>query len=159
MADRLITGDSLGAWLVKCQPRLNREVPRAILSGGTEPVTRWCVSDNYRSRMMAPGDRVVLWVSGDGRQLARGVWGLGWVTGPVRAMVGGEPGPGPGPVKQEVPLHVPLLRAGVSAAEIRAAGILDLEVLRQPQGANPSWVSKDQLAALAALWGTWPARP
>lgn len=156
MVRRLINDDSLGAWLLKCQPRVNRDVPLAILDGTGGPVTRWCVADNYRTRMMARGDRVVLWVSGDDRQVARGIWGLGWVTGGVQDVVERE---GAAPASKEVRLHLPLLRRGVLEAEIRSAGVDDLEVLRQPQGSNPSWVSKDQLAAIADLCGAWPPGP
>lgn len=153
MADARIRADNLGAWLVKCQPKVNPELPRSIRAGDPQPVTRWCVAGNYRSRMMGPGDRAVLWVSGDGRELARGIWGLGWVTGPVRPMVdelGAETG------KLEVPLHLPVLSSGLTAEEIKAAGISDLEVLRLPQGSNPSWVSIEQLTALGELLGEWP---
>lgn len=156
MVRRLINDDSLGAWLLKCQPRVNHDVPRAILGGRGGPVTRWCVADNYRAKMMTTGDRVVLWVSGDGRQVARGIWGLGWVTGAVRDVLDHE---GTAPATKEVPLHLPLLRRGVLEEEIRAAGVDDLEVLRQPQGSNPSWVSKDQLGAIAGLCGAWPPGP
>lgn len=149
MAPESITADNLGAWLLKCQPRVNQEVPRAIREGRREAVERWCVADNYRSRMMTSGDRVLLWISGDGRQLARGIWGAGWVTGPVRRMLDEQ---GRETDKLEVPLHVPLLGEGLPAEEIRAAGV-DLEVLRMPQGSNPSWVSRDQLPVLEELLG------
>jgi hypothetical protein len=39
----------------------------------------------------------------------------------------------------------------VTAADLRARGVGDLEVLKMPQGANPSWVSTDQLAAVDEL--------
>ncbi|HXH77677.1 hypothetical protein [Nocardioides sp.] len=155
MADARISADNLGAWLIKCQPRVNPELPRSIRAGDTQPITRWCVADNYRSRMMGPGDRAVLWVSGDGRELARGIWGLGWVTGPVRPMVDEL---GVETDKLEVPLHLPLLSSGLRAEEIKAAGVTDLEVLRLPQGSNPSWVSLDQLTVLAELVDEWPPR-
>lgn len=145
-----ITDDNLGAWLIKCQPEVNVEVSRAILDGETEPITRWCVATNYRSAMMKPGDRALLWISGDGRRLARGIWGTGQVTGVVRRML--DPA-GDDTDKLEVPLHVGLLREGLSAERIKAAGV-DLEVFRVPQGSNPSWVSKEQLSALDGLLQT-----
>ncbi len=149
---RLVSEETLGAWVVKCDPRSNPEVPEAARAGEPWVAERWCVADNYRSRMMRAGDRAVLWVSGDGRAMARGLWGLGRVTGPAQA------GPD-GPRRPVVPLHLPLMREGVSPEEIRAAGVADLEVLVQPHGSNPSWMSRDQLAALSELLGEWPESP
>ena len=125
MSTARITDDNLGAWLIKCQPTVNVEVPRAILSG----------------------DRVLLWVSGDGRRLARGIWGAGQVTWPVRRMLDEQ---GCQLEKLEVPLSVLLLLDGLPAEEIRSAGIA-LEVWRSPMGSNPSWIEIDQLAALDEL--------
>lgn len=150
---RLITAEALGAWLIKCQPKVNPGVTTAILDQDPEPITRFCVADNYRSRMMAPDDLAILWISGDGRRLARGIWGLGRVTGPIRDMAGEVASWDAG--KKEVPLHIELLAQAVSAEAIRAAGVGDLEVLVQPQASNPSWVSKSQLNALAGLLD-WP---
>lgn len=145
---RRVSEETLGAWVLKCDPRANPDVPRAARGGGRWTAERWCVADNYRSRMMRPGHRAVLWVSGDGRTLARGIWGLGRVTGPVRAdAVDGL----------VVPLHLPLASQVVTPDEIRAAGAADLEVLVQPHGSNPSWMSRTQLAALSELLGEWPA--
>jgi hypothetical protein len=149
---RAVSAETLGAWVVKCDPRPNPDVPRAARGGEPWVAERWCVVDNYRSRMMRRGDRAVLWVSGDGRTMARGIWGLGWVTGPAHDTTGDDP-------RLDVPLHVPLRLAGVSPEQVRAAGAADLEVLVQPHGANPSWMSRDQLGALAELLGEWPAAP
>jgi hypothetical protein len=48
-------------------------------------------------------------------------------------------------------VDIPLFDEPVTAADLRARGVVDLEVLRMPQGANPSWVSTDQLAAIDEL--------
>ncbi|MDF9716833.1 EVE domain-containing protein [Nocardioides sp. ChNu-153] len=149
MATARITPATLGAWLVKTDPRANPDLVAAARGGVPLVVTRRCVSDNYRGRMMAPGDRVLLWVSGDGRLLTRGIWGLGNVTAAVR--------PRDGDGRPEVGLDVPLLPDGVPAEEVRAAGAGDLEVLRMPAGSNPSWVSREQLAVLVPLLPAWPA--
>lgn len=148
---RRVSEETLGAWVVRCDPRSNPDVLAAASTGEPWVAERWCVADNYRSRMMRTGDRAVLWVSGDGRAMARGLWGLGWVTGSVQD--------GPDFARPVVPLHVPLVREGVSPEEIRAAGVADLEVLVQPHGSNPSWMSRDQLAALSELLGEWPEQP
>jgi hypothetical protein len=138
---RTITRDNLGAWLVKRNPDTGSELPRA----GGEVVESLCVVPGYRSDLMAPGDRVILWVSGNGRRMTRGIWGLGHVTGPVE--VAG---------KLAVPVAIDVLEEPLPAGEILAAGITDLEVHRMPQGSNPSWVSKEQLARLLPLLPPWP---
>lgn len=154
---RVITEATLGAWLLKCDPELNPDLVRQVDEPGTHVIRRWCVADGYRSRMMAPGDRVVLWVSGDGRLLERGIWGVGRVTGEARD----RPGVHGRGTAMEVALDVPLVRRGaeVPAAELVAAGIADLEVQRQPFMSNPSWVSREQLARLEPLLPPWPGDP
>ena len=131
-----ITPETLGAWLIKARPDPGSEVLALVERGGGTLTSR-CVSPGYRARMMAAGDPVLLWLSGDGRRTTRGIWGVGRVTGPVEDGV--------------VPLELPLLEEPLAAGELVAAGIDDLEVQRMPQGANPSWVSRSQLAALAPL--------
>ena len=133
---RSITPDDLGAWLIKARPEPGSEVLR-LIEGGGGTITSRCVSRGYRAELMAAGDPVLLWVSGDGRRTTRGIWGVGRVTGPVDDGV--------------VSLELPLLDEPVAAGELLAAGIDDLEVQRMPAGANPSWVSRRQLAALAPL--------
>lgn len=159
-----IDESNLGAWLLKCNPAVYDL--RAAVEAGIDHVDSWSVRPGYRAEMMAPGQRAVLWVSGDGSRLARGIWGVGWVRGSVR-----EPGPDSegaaywadrgarSAVRLAVPLWIPVLEEPVTVEEIRAAGVLDLEVLRMPQGSNPSWVSKRQLAVLESLLPDWPARP
>jgi len=126
-----------------------------LIAGGGHRIDRWCVADNYRSRMMAAGDPVVFWVSGDGRLLARGIWGVGHVLG-VGGFRRSSPGDRLGSRNAHGPderprasVDIPLLTGAVSDRQLRAAGINDLEVQRQPQGSNPSWISATQLARLA----------
>ncbi|WP_433164059.1 hypothetical protein [Kribbella sp. CA-247076] len=145
---RRISRYELGAWLVKRNPAAGFELPKA---GAV--VQSWCVVPGYRSELMARGDRVILWVSGDGRRMARGIWGLGTVTGPVDQE---PPVDQHGRAKVVVPLELAVLGQGVPAGELVAAGITDLEVQRMPQGSNPSWVSKEQLARLLPLLPPWP---
>src|SRR3954454_14551212 len=121
---RLITEANLGAWLIKCDPEVSSDVPRLVRQPGLGRVTKWCVADNYRSRMMRPGDRAILWVSGNGRRLTRGIWGVGWVTGSVP-----DPAPEePRPSSHDVALDIRLFGSGqeIAAADLVAAGITDL---------------------------------
>jgi hypothetical protein len=132
----------LGAWLLKSDPggwsaRLDDPAPAQL----------WCVRPTYRSRSMAAGDRVLLWVSGDGRRFTPGLWGAGRVTGPVTA--------------GRVPVTVTRFpRVRVGRAELLAEPRLAaLEVLRQPFGSNPSYVTRGELAVLAELAGPLPFAP
>ena len=137
-----ITRSELGAWLLRCNPSNNPAVTELAGTGGR--ISQWCVVRNYRSAMIAGGDRALLWVSGNGRLLVRGIWGAGFVTAPARpAATGGL----------TVAVDIPLLTAAVTDEELRAQGIDDLEVQLQPMGSNPSWVSKADYSRLQPLLG------
>ena len=106
--------------------------------------------------MMNNGDVVVFWVSGNGRRLARGIWGIGQVLGvdgfdhpSDDGTVAGELG-SPDRRKRVI-VDIPLLTEPVSDEALRGCGINDLEVQVQPQGSKPSWVSTDQLARMMAM--------
>ncbi|WP_433385166.1 hypothetical protein [Micromonospora sp. KLBMP9576] len=140
MTDRRVHLDDLGAWLVK------GNADRTDLAGrfARDPrVTSWCVRPGYRARLMRAGQPVVLWASGSRGGLAYGVWGVGVVAA---AAVPGEPG-----AAWTVPLELTVLdgahriRRGLLRADARLAGA---EVFRQPQGANPSFLTVAEFAAL-----------
>ncbi|MGV9213709.1 hypothetical protein ACTFTM_17785 [Micromonospora sp. RB23] len=89
------------------------------------------------------GRPVVFWASGSRARLPYGVWGVGRVTGPA------EPGPPGAP--WSVPVDLPILpeRDRVPRGALRADDRLAaLEVFRQPQAANPSYLTVAQFAAL-----------
>jgi hypothetical protein len=161
----LITDDNFGAWLLKCNPKEKWNLPQFIADGG-EFIDNWSVVKNYRSAMMAPGDLIVFWVSGDSRLMTRGIWGTGWVTEPVHDELPESLQPGDIDywtseaarlaVTNSVGVDIPLFETAVSDADLKAAGIIDLEVQLQHNGSNPSWISKDQLAALQRLLPDWP---
>jgi hypothetical protein len=164
MAARAITGDNLGAWLIKCDPEAKFDLPGAI-ANGMQGISSWSVVPGYRSDMMAPNDKIILWVSGNGRRMARGIWGIGRVTGEV------EPSDDDkyfsdvnywldqdarNVVELFVPVDIPLFDQQVDAQDLVGAGIADLEVQRMAQGSNPSWVSREQLERLEQLLPPWP---
>ncbi|MCP9274552.1 EVE domain-containing protein [Mycolicibacterium arenosum] len=133
---RRITPDNLGAWVIKCNPRTTSVEP--MLAAG-EAKARWCVASNYRARLVAPGQRVLFWVSAHPR---RGIWGAGRVTGDVFVEGGGL----------QVPVSIPLFAEPFSAIDLLALPELrSMEVFRSPQQANPSWVSKAELALIEPL--------
>jgi hypothetical protein len=136
-----VTRDRLGAWLLRCNPALT-DLENRFSSG----IHTWCVADNYRSRLMVPGDLVLLWLSGRHPHYVRGIWGSGVVTAAVESA--GEAG-------LRIGLKLVLRDEPMTTdAELRAAGIDDLEVQRMPQGSNPSWVSREQCARLEPLLPT-----
>lgn len=154
-----VTRDLLGAWIIKCHPTLT---DLDALLPAAENAIRRCVSDNYRSALLAPGQRVLLWLSGPSRR--RGLWGSGWVTGEAtyRAAppandepTGDHRGPA-APPRLSVPLVIHRFTHPVPADEISAVPDLRaLEVLRQPFAANPSWISRPELRALNPLLPPW----
>ena len=165
MSDRTITEDNLGAWLIKCDPESKFDLPRAIEEGWTY-IDNWSVSRGYRSSMMRPEHKVILWVSGNGRRMARGIWGLGWVEGFVHDTIPEELEEDADSfwhneedrlaVTNDIAVFIPLFLQPVTAEQIVAAGITDLEVQVQAAMSNPSWISKEQLQRLAPVLGEWP---
>ena len=158
---RAVERSRLGAWVLKCNPALWDL--RGLIDSGVDRLTSWAVQPGYRAALVAPGDRVIFWVSGDGRDgLDRGVWGLGHATAEVEpwaetARGWWRPGSAHHAVRARLELDVSLLPAPVTDRELRAAGIDGLEVQRQPFMANPSFVSREQLAQLEQLLPSWPA--
>ncbi len=146
---------NLGAWLLKCNPHLWDL--RAFIASGESRITSWAVQRNYRSDLMARADRVLFWVSGSGSSgLARGIWGAGHVVAPAEDWNDDEPGfwihdQPRRAVRGRVPVDIALFDEPVTVTDLRARGITDLEVQKIPQGANPSWLTKPQLAALDEL--------
>lgn len=135
-----VTLENLGAWLLKG----NADRAGLVERFAHEPrVTRWCVHPTYRVALMAAGQPVLFWGSGSRRRdLPYGVWGFGQVTGPVR--------------DGEVPLDLTIGDPGewIGRDVLRAEpGLRDLEVLRQPQAGNPSYVTPEQLAIIERLRG------
>ena len=140
VTDRRVTLESLGAWLIK------GNADRADLAGrfARDPVVEsWCVRPGYRTRLMRARQPVVLWASGSRTRAAYGVWGVGRLAG--------APRPEPDGAHWRVPLDLVVWEPDrrVPRQELRADARLDnLEVFRQPQGANPSYLTVAQFAAL-----------
>jgi hypothetical protein len=133
---RAVTPETLGAWVLTCNPRVTAVEP--MVAAG-RAATHWCVADNYRSRLMQPGHRVLFWVAAHPR---RGFWGDGRLTG--------APGPLDGRLK--VATDIALFDTPLTAAELRdLPGVRDMELFRSPQQSNPSWVTRTQLASLEPL--------
>ena len=81
---------------------------------------------------------MLLWISGDERRLPAGIHAHGVTTGAAAD--------GVIPVELS-PLPVPLLRTELSGHP----ELSSMEVVRMPAGSNPSYVTREQLAALVEL--------
>lgn len=166
MADQLISRYDLGAWLLKVDPK-TWDLP-AWMADGNDAIQAWSVADDERGQLMEYGDKVVFWVSGDSNVMARGIWGLGYVTGELHDALPLGPEDDLGywldlgaatAESNEVPVNIPLLAVPVSDQDLRADGIDDLEIQESPEIPNPSWVSSSQLARIEELLLGWPDMP
>ncbi|MDI6102719.1 hypothetical protein QLQ12_29280 [Actinoplanes sp. NEAU-A12] len=138
---RRINRDNLGAWLLKG----NADRAGLLDRFARDPrVERWCVQRSYRLDLMDAGQPVLFWGSGcRDRAVAYGIWGWGRLRGPAR--------PEPGGAGWWVPLDLTIAdpSAWIRRDELRAdPELADLEVLRQPQAANPSFVTVRQWEVL-----------
>src|SRR3712207_5541734 len=122
----------LGAWLLKGNP-VARHL-RGFLDSGEERVTSSSVQPGYRSALMAAGDRVLFWVSGDGRSgFPRGVWGLGHILAEPEPWSEATRGfwraaDGHHGIRARVEVDIALLDEAVPDRELPRAGVDDLEV-------------------------------
>ncbi|GAA0257836.1 hypothetical protein GCM10009539_49010 [Cryptosporangium japonicum] len=130
-----MTPENLGAWVLKG----NADRVDLISRFAAEPqVSQWCVRPGYRMHLMRAGQPVVFWASGS----RAGVWGVGSVAD-VPFL--GEDG------AWHVPLDLTIapVPARVPRSELRAdPRLADLEVFRQPQGSNPSFLTVEQFAVV-----------
>ena len=137
----VVTPENLGAWLIK------GNADHSDLRGrfARDPrVERWCVRRGYRLDLMDAGQPVLFWASGSrSPDVGYGIWGWGRLAGPARPESDGD--------GWWVPLDLTI--AGppdrIPRSALRAhPELADLEVLRQPQAANPSFVTRRQLEVL-----------
>jgi hypothetical protein len=145
MTQRRVSAESLGAWLLKG----NADVTDLAGRFDRDPrIRQWCVQPGYRARLMRTGQPVVFWASGSRRHHAYGVWGIGELTD------GAGPQPPDGQWSVRLAVRVVPAEQRVPREQIRAdPRLADLEVLRQPQGANPSFLTVPQFSALMDHFG------
>lgn len=167
MTQRTVRSDNLGAWVLKCDPKV-WDLALALELGDTN-ITGWSLAQSYRLNLMKPGQPVVFWVSGPkkGSVTFRGVWGFGRLTGGAEWSEGmsareakstlwldwnkaTEPG-------WYVKTDIPLLENPIPADEFLADPILaGSEVVRAQQQSNPVFFTKEEYRALLALRKSWP---
>lgn len=131
-----VSPETLGAWVIKCNPAKTSLTPMLRAGWAT---SMWCVADNYRSRVMAPDQRVLFWVSAHPK---RGIWGAGRIT--TSPVLDGA--------TLRVTTSIPLFDEPLTAVALKAIPGLDsMEMFRAPQQSNPSWVTVEEWAVLEPL--------
>lgn len=134
----------VGCWVLK-----SAHPPLDVVPGwrpGSVAILERCVRPSYRLGLMRPGQRVLLWCSGQ----AAGVRAIGTLTaaaGPHRAAPEQQRPGGP-----RVGVRLLLLPEAVPRTDLLALPVLAAaEVLRVPAGSNPSVLRPEQTGALVDL--------
>lgn len=136
VAARALSAESLGAWLLKA--RGDEPETQAHVRSAFAHVQTRCVRPSYRTELVVAGQPALLWVSGNAPGLPAGIYAHGRTTGVAEG----------GVIPVELaPLTPPLLRSELLGHPVLGA----MEVLRMPAGSNPSYVTREQLAALTDL--------
>lgn len=156
MTTGALTSAAIGAWLLKCNSAL-WDI-RAALGEG-EVVHSWRLYPSYRVGLVRPGQPVVLWVTGRG---LRGAPAPGIHTRRARSclVVGGDDyWLDEGERRKLRPymnvrmVAVPVVPREQLVGDPRTARI---EVLRAPQGSNPSYLDHVEKEAVEEMIGGWP---
>lgn len=145
-----VTRDDLGAWVVKANPAL-WDVHGARTA--SEPLGRWRLTDSYRLDLVERGDRVLVWATRGPASAHVGFIGHAIVAGPLEIDIGGSHWTRSADREQVRP-YVPLRqtrwwRTPVTIEECRGDPVLRrIEVLTAPRIGNPSFLTREQAAAL-----------
>lgn len=150
----VVTAANLGAWVLKGNPQV-WDLQRWIAEGG-EGLDDWTVAHNYRSQMMAPGDRVLLWVSGSDAGCPAGFLAYGTVSGPCFEGSADSSYWIDRKAKARADyfarVDLRLLPALVPKHAVQHHRVLrDIELLRSPFASNPSHLTLEQMAALQPM--------
>ena len=115
-----------------------------LLASGFTAVATRCVRRSYRTDLIAPGQPVLLWLSGGDRRHPAGLYAQGRTRGPATLDDEGEP---------VMPVRLAALERPVLRHELLEHTELSrAEVIRMPAGSNPSYLSVGQLEALREGW-------
>lgn len=138
---RAVDADSLGAWLVKASP--DEHSVDELVRQGFETASTWCVRPGYRADLVAPGQPVLLWISGRSTRTPAGLHAQGVTVGGADRSTG----------RLAVPMTFEPVSPPVLRSELVAHPVLSrIEVVRMAAGSNPSYLTGNQLRALHAGW-------
>ncbi len=140
----------IGGWLFRCNPH------SVVLDPGSALIDSRCAVRTYRLDLICPGHPVVLWLTGPTRATpAPGVYMAGYATGDVVDDTAADLA---GPRRVRVVLSdMMLLSTPVPRADLAIhPATASMEVLRQPFGPNPSYLTPAEQLALRYMMGGWP---
>lgn len=156
MAERKLTHELVGAWVLKGNPE-TWDYFTALKDEGVRPGDvrphDWTVARTYRAEMMAPGDLVVLWITG---RNGPGIYEIGRITDVVHDVDGMDMTYAVDEAKARqttlaVPFDSVVLKNRVPREDMKADPVLSgCEQFRIPQMSNPSYLTVDEVAALGA---------
>src|SRR5829696_172281 len=154
-----LTRDDIGGGLFKCNPR-EWDIEAAIRDG--RRIESWRVRESYRLSLIQAGDPAILWVTGStGAHPEPGIWAVGYTTGELfdesrndDYWVNKEQG-------QQKAIYAGLLMWPISVVPrervVANSALGELEILRQAQMSNPSYLTPSQRQVIASLVEQWPS--
>lgn len=144
--------------MFKCNPR-EWDIEAAIRNG--QRIDSWRVHHSYRVALIEPGDPALIWVTGSkGATPTPGVWAVGYTTGELTDDAGDdywintERGQQPATYAGVLMWPISVVPRERVAADAACA---DLEILRQPQMSNPSYLTPAQYRSIASMVERWPS--
>lgn len=149
-----LTASTLGAWLVKGSERaLSMD---ELIRSEFASVRQWCLRASYRADLVAPGQPVLLWISGSSKVHPAGIYAVGRTTGPATADQADDGQVAPAERRRRTlsmpvslsPLEPPVLRSHL----LQHPALSRMEVLRMAAGSNPSFVTRAEWSALLSDW-------
>jgi hypothetical protein len=142
-------GHEIAAWILKGDPNVF-DLDAALEDEGV--IDSWSVHKTYRTGLLAEGQRCYLWRSGPDAAIVAS----GFVTGPVESRQAiAENWVDRDKAKTAtlfVPVELHQLAEEITRDELRADPILSkIEILKMPQGSNPSILKPEEFRALDSL--------
>lgn len=153
-----MTRADVGGWLFTCNPQ-QWNIEAALRDG--KRIDRWRVQKTYRLSLLQVGDPAALWVTGStGAQPQPGIWAVGYTTGEFFDDDLDSEYWRDQPVKQDN-LFAGLLMWPIPVVPrdrlLAHPATSHLEVLRQAQTQNPSYLTPSEREAIASMVESWPS--